>query len=296
MTRLLPFALIWLSVAGCPKQPSDDAPLPDRLLQPGRAAPDPVAIPEAEAPPTPKDRSPLPPPPGGDPASRAVVLGRAAPESVLERLPNGGLRVGPITLSADRRSLRVPGRINQREGIIEYLAVGMKGKTHESVLVLDVEATQLMVGCLLLGLEPAPLTDQEDPGLRIVRRDGRADPAPPPRASGALVRLEVVWRDAAGKEVRLRAEELTWNRERKTSMRNTQWVFTGSQIWRGNFVAELEQSYVATWPDRSALFNSPWEAKNPYRGAAFGYEANAQVLPPVATPIELVITRERPAP
>jgi len=29
--------------------------------------------------------------------------------------------------------MRVPGRINQQEGIIEYMAVGPRGKVHESV-------------------------------------------------------------------------------------------------------------------------------------------------------------------
>ena len=282
-------ATLALALVGCPSRPERDAPLPERLLRPGRPAPDPVAIPEAPPPPPKPDPGPLPPPPGGDPDARAVVLGRAQPESVLKRGEDGSLKVGPIEIAADRRSLRIPGRINQQRDIVEYLAVGPKGKTHESVLLLDVEATHLMVGCLLLGLTPAPLREQEDPGLRVVRRGGEADPAPPARSQGSLVTLEVEWKDARGKTVRHRAEELTWNRERKASMRRTPWVFTGSQIWRGNFVAELEQSYVATWPDRAAVFNSPWEAKNPYRGEAFGFEANRQLLPAVGTPMFMIV-------
>lgn len=291
------------ALPACPKAegPNLAEPLPARLLDPGAAAPAPVAIPEPPPPPPPPDPGPLPPPEVGDPAARAVVLGRAAPESVVARGPDGALRVGNVTLAADRSWMRVPGRVNQREGIVEYLAVGPKGKTHESILVLDVEATHLMVGCLLMGLVPAPLTPQDDPGLRVVRGEGEADPAPPVRRDGSLVTLEVLWAPPAPAgpavpgaapvpaEVLHRAEDLMWSREARTSMPHTPWVFTGSSIWRGNFVAELEQSCVASWPDRGALFNNPWPSGNPYRGDALGYEANAKVLPAVGTPLTLVV-------
>jgi hypothetical protein len=240
------------------------------------------------------DPGPLPPPPGGDPQARDVVLGRRDPESVVKKADDGTLRVGPAVINKERTEMLVPGRINQRSGIIEYLAVGPKGKVHESVLVLDLEATHLMVGCLLLGLTPAPLREQEDPGLRVVRDREQADPAPPERELNSLVDLLVRWKGEDGKPVEIRAEELTWNRERKGSMARTAWVFTGSMIYRGNFVAELEQSYIGTWPDRSAIFNSPIPSKNPYRGAAFGFEANRRVIPALGTPIEFVVRKATP--
>ena len=297
--RSSPAALLTLlaaALAGCPEAsaPDLDAPLPARLLDPGRPPPEPVAIPEAKPPPPPPDPGPAPPPPGGDPKARAVVLGRASPDSVVERAPDGSLSVGVVTISADRRSLSVPGRVNQREGIVEYFAVGPKGKTHESVLVLDVDPTHLMVGCLVLGLDPAPLAEQQDAGLRVVRGERGADPAPPDRHKGSLVRLDVAWRGLDGKTAQHRAEALLWSRERRRSMRPSEWAFTGSSIWRGNFVAELDQSYVATWPDRSALFNTPLPSRNPYRGQDFGFEANRRLLPPVGTALTLTVTRLTP--
>ena len=297
--------LALVGVAGCPRddKPSLDEKLPDRLLNPTASAPDPVHIPTPPPPPPPPDPGPLPPPKTGDPAARAVVLGRADAESVVKKDAAGALHVGPIEIAADRKSMKVPARINQRQGIIEYMAVGPKGKTHESVLVLETEGTHLMVGCLLLGLTPAPLKPQEDPGLRVVRGGqaaskapapaAQADPAPPELPAESNVRIEVEWLDPETKKaVRHRAEELTWNRELKASMRPTDWVFTGSSIWRGNFVAELEQSYIATWPDRSALFNNPWPSKNPYRGAG-GYEANKKLLPPPGTKATVTISKSK---
>jgi hypothetical protein len=243
----------------------------------------------------------MPPPRDGDPAARAVVLGHAKPESVLKKGKDGGLTVGPIEIAADRTWMRVPAHINQQDGIIEYFAVGPKGKVHESVVVLETEGTHLMVGCLLLGLVPAALTPQEDPGIRVVRggqggaedaKPGQtADPAPPRPQDSSNIRLEVEWKDpTTGKLVRHRAEKLLWNREIKGTMGETEWVFTGSSIWRGNFVAELEQSYIATWPDRTALFNNPLPSKNPYRGGNLGYEANKRVLPEEGTKATVIIS------
>ncbi len=294
------------TVPGCPANdgPSLDEKLPDRLLNLGSSAPAPVHIPTPPPPPPPPDPGPLPPPTTGDPEARAVVLGRKDADSLVKKTKQGTLRVGPIELAADKSWMKVPARINQRQGIVEYMAVGPKGKTHESILVLETEGTHLMVGCLLMGLTPAPLTPQEDPGIRIVRGgqggdkdaspDRAADPAPPRRQTNSDVRIEVEWTDAQTKKVvRHRAEALTWNRELTASMQGTDWVFTGSSIWRGNFVAELEQSYIATWPDRSALFNNPLPSKNPYRGVNMGYEANKQLLPPVGTKATVIFTRRR---
>ena len=306
--RLLIAAPLALAITACPERGHDlDEALPERLLHPVGAAPDPVMIPKPPPPPPRPDPGPLPPPTTGDPKARAVVLGRAQPESVVRRTPSGDMQVGAVTLAADKGAMRVPARINQVEGIIEYLAVGPKGKTHESVLVLEAEGTHLMVGCILLGLSPAPLTPQTDPGIRVVRggqganpktaeKGGAADPAPPQRAAGSGVVIEVEWVDPqTRKTVRHRAEDLTWSRKRSASMPRTDWVFTGSKLWRGNFVAEVEQSYIATWPDGGALFNNPLPSQNPYRGNLLGYEANKRVLPPVGTAATVIVTPSGPA-
>ena len=306
--RTLIAGALVLAVAACPERDNDlDEALPDRLLHPAGPAPDPVMIPKPPPPPPRPDPGPMPPPTTGDPEARAVVLGKADAESVVRRTPSGDLQVGAVILAADKSSMRVPARINQIDGIIEYLAVGSKGKTHESVLVLEAEGTHLMVGCILLGLTPAPLTPQTDPGIRIIRggqganakagEGGQAaDPAPPRQAAGAGVTLELEWVDPQTKKtVRRRAEDLTWSRKRSATMPRTNWVFTGSKLWRGNFVAELEQSYVATWPDGGALFNNPLPSQNPYRGNLLGYEANKRALPPIGTAATLIVTPAGPA-
>ena len=131
-----------------------------------------------------------------------------------------------------------------------------------------------------------------------VVRSSLMDRAGAQRANGqgSGVVIEVEWVDPqTRKTVRHRAEDLTWSRKRSASMPRTDWVFTGSKLWRGNFVAEVEQSYIATWPDGGALFNNPLPSQNPYRGNLLGYEANKRVLPPVGTAATVIVTPSGPA-
>ena len=70
-------------------------------------------------------------------------------------------------------------------------------------------------------------------------------------------------------------------------------VFAGGGIRRGDFVAEIEQSRIATWPDCSARFDDQLPSKSPCRGAELGYEANKRDRPAVGTRGTVVVSRER---
>ncbi len=295
-TPLVVAALLALGLTSCPGDPggADSAPLPARILAPAGAPLQPIRLPEVRT--EPEQVGDLTPPPGGDPVARAVVLGRAPIEKAVRQRDDGRIQVGRIIVDPAAGTMMVPGQVNQTDGIIEYFAVGPRGKLHESVLMLDVDALQLQIGCILLGLKAAPLRDQDDPNLTLTR-EGReeADPAAPATApEDSQVEMTVTWRHE-GKLVERHAEDLTWSREGNRSMPRGYWVYTGSGVHRGVFAAEFEQSYVATWPDRSALFNTPIVAGNPYRGDGLGFEANNATLPPKGTPMFLTIRRRTPS-
>ena len=68
-------------------------------------------------------------------------------------------------------------------------------------------------------------------------------------------------------------------------MPRTHWVYTGSRIIDGRFIAQVEQSVVATYHDPFAMFDHP---------LATGmddtlYYVNKQTVPPKGTPVTLVI-------
>ena len=186
--------------------------------------------------------------------------------------------LGTITLDQKAKRVRIPGRINMTNGIIEYLAVmDKRGKLHESVLALDVQPSFMHLALILLGLEPGELA----PGDPVTRK-------PPTMAKwGDPVLLWVEW-EREGKTERIPAGVLLFNRETQKPG-ETEWRFTGSFFNRGAFAADVTGSLIATWPDFRAIINASSQAGNPYRGTNAGYEVNTKLVPPVDTPIRLVI-------
>jgi hypothetical protein len=188
---------------------------------------------------------------------------------VIRKLADGIFQVGQVTVNKVKGFVSVDGEVNMDDGLVEYLACGPMGKLHESVLVLHAQPYHLQVALLLLGLEPGdnPLESQGAPGVP------EGDPA----------EIWVSWRSADQKEVRLRAEELLFNIKEKKAMPKIHWIYAGSQIIDGKFIAQMEQSIVATYHDPFALFDHP---------LATGtddtiYYVNKQTVPPKGTPIKL---------
>lgn len=178
-------------------------------------------------------------------------------------------QIGAALLDRNRLSVRVPGRVRLLSGYLEYLATGVLGKVHETLLTLDVDAVHLQTALLGLGLEPKN-------NLRV-QGDTRVPEGDP-------VDVWVSWtRD--GKEITHRAEELVYDVANNQPMRTTSWVFTGSRFQKGIFRAEATQSLIALYRDPDALLNHPL----PEGADDQAFRPNVAVLPPVGTPITLTI-------
>jgi hypothetical protein len=163
----------------------------------------------------------------GDDAADPVPMNRDRTVAV------GSVRVDPVA-----RTLAVPGWVNQVSGAIELLACGPGGKTHESVLVLDVDPVDLQTALLLLGLKPGQ-------GLTGLGQG---------RPQGAEVDLWVDWQGAGGARSE-RAERFVFNTQARKVLPKTPWIFTGSVVEEGDFKASAEESLVATYWDPWAIIN-----------------------------------------
>lgn len=183
----------------------------------------------------------------------------------------GIFKIGALLVNKLEGTVSVKGRVNMNEGLVEYLACGPRGKLHESVLVLDVEPYNLQIALLLIGLEP---------GNKPISAQGASE-----LPKGDPVELWVSWQDDKKQTVRQRAEALIFNRVVGRPMRRTHWVFSGSQIMDGRFMAQMEQSIAATYHDPFAILDHPL----PTGDDDTLYFANTRVLPPVKTPVTFVI-------
>jgi hypothetical protein len=192
------------------------------------------------------------------------------PEAPAEKIGEDRYRVGKVTVDLKAKTATCSGVVNMQKGIIEYLAIAPRGKGHESLLALDVRPLHLQVGLILLGLEPK--------GGIFVQGDNRIP-------KGSPVDLWVSW-SRQGKSVKVPAEEMVWNIDRKRPMDRGPWVFSGSLVDEEGFLGDRELSLIATYRDPAAIINNAL----PTGSDDSIYKVNERIVPPVKTPVTLTIT------
>lgn len=224
--------------------------------------------------------------PGANPASSergAVQITNLAPglaglsNAVLRPVGSNTFALGAVQLNVRERTVSFPAVVNMEAGLIEYLLVSRIGKTHESLLRTDAAPHQIQLALLLLGARGAGTNAfPESP----------TQPLP-----GDPVTLELVWTQD-GQPKRIRAEEAVRDRRRRGPAAPGPWVYTGSRVVEGTFVAELVGSIVAVMEDPDALINNP----RPGREDDENWQIQPGVMPPLETPVQVIIKLEpRPA-
>jgi hypothetical protein len=207
-------------------------------------------------------------------AGGSLILAQK-PLPPVERITDNLYRVGGAVVDTAARTVTCRGEINMDNGPIEYLAIAPLGKTHESLLRVEVRPLHLQLALLLLGLEPK----------NVLKYQG--DKTTP---QGAPVEIRVRWQDATGKTQEVRAEDLIVSMPGSKPMPPHNWVFTGSRVIREGFEADLGKSLVAVWHDPAAVLDNPLSG-----GANNAYVVNARRTPKQGTPIEFVLKAVTPA-
>ena len=243
----------------------------------------------------PRVRSVVPPRPEGEPTSNEKFdeIARNAEQGKknekpgappVERLADKRFRVGAVVIDQEARTLEIPGRLNMKEGILEYFAVSTQGKLHESVLELFAEPSHIHLGLILIGLQPSVTKDDPELGQQVIR-------------NGDRVRLFVSWEDAKTKKKRTGpGESWMYNRKTRKAANARDWIFQGSGFWNGRYGADIDRSVIALVPDGSAVLSSTDDEGNPYHGDSLGFEVHKKIVPPVGTPLTLMLKAISPKP
>ena len=229
-----------------------------------------LVLPPAEA-----EENPPPAPQTGWQPAPAAEEDAAPTKPVVEKLAEGRYLIGAVELDQNKREIYLSGQVNMQEGLIELFACGPRGKLHESVLVLDVVPYHLQVALILLGLKSGG-------GLEY-----QGDPRAP---TGDPVEVWVEWDGAdstaaAPEMVQYRAEDMVYNVAKEQAMAHTPFVFAGSRIQDGRFVANVEQSLITTFHDPYAILDNPL----PTGGDDTLYVVNQEVVPPRGTPVRVTL-------
>jgi hypothetical protein len=201
----------------------------------------------------------------------------------LREVAPGILEYHGVRLDKKNRRISFPGVVNQREGLIEYLIVNEKGKTHESLISTTVQPRDIHLALLLIGLDPNSLTQPPD-----AAPPGAIDSAylqSAPKLKGIPVRISVTW-TVNGKPNQAALEDWVFNLQSHQPMTTGPFTYNGSMIENGVFLADEELSIIAVITDPTALANNPREG---YDNDQI-WQVRGEKVPPLATPVEVSIT------
>lgn len=202
----------------------------------------------------------------------AMALGCAAAENAVREVAPGVLEVGAVRIEKASRRLSFDAEVNMAAGEIEYVLVTKSGKTHESAFATDAKPTDIHLAALLLGIRDAG----KFPG---------APTNPPPTLRGEPVRIDVSW-TANGKVRTVRLEDFVQHVETGRSLSRGPWIYNGSTVWEGRFIADTEGSIISIIDDRDALVNNP----RPGREDDKIWRVNEKLSPPKGTRVRITFS------
>lgn len=157
----------------------------------------------------------------------------------IQRLADGRIMIGLVTVDPEKRQISFPATVNQRSGLVEYAVVTGKGKVHESVFVTEAAVTHIHMAALL---------------LKFAAPEGRVEPM--------KLAVEVEWKldESSRRESMERfivhTKDAGAIRAGSTLQRDA-WHYGGSAINDGVLVAETEGSIIALITDDAALIQNP---------------------------------------
>ena len=197
----------------------------------------------------------------------------------IKAIAPGVLELDGIVLDTNKKEVRFKAEVNQLTQIIEYAIVHENGKTHESLLSTKISPFRLQTLLLLANsnkyIERLPEFDAE----------GREQPPSTPRPKHRIqIYLKDLRTDAKDKSAFPMAKWI-FNAEEEKPMSGEPWMYTGSRIYEGDYVAELEGDIVAVYLTPNAMFNS-WIPGNNNDEI---WIPTPKVIPPVGAPVEVIL-------
>lgn len=217
-------------------------------------------------------------------AGGALAFGAAGEDAALPAKPvvrevsSGIYEVDQVRLDKKTLSISFPGKLNMKRGLLEYLLVNSKGSAHESLLVTDVAANSIHVAMLLLGATGGAITNEAPPGQLDARYFRTA-----PKLKGDNVFIAVKWKEK-DVEKTVAIEEWLYCEAEKRAIEHGPWIYNGSMLYEGHFLAQIENNLVALVTNPSALINNPRKGNDNDQM----WNVNGESTPGDGTPVEII--------
>jgi hypothetical protein len=206
-------------------------------------------------------------------ALAAQQPGRGGRPSPVEKIREGVFRVGSLQVDMNLREARVEARVNKDVTTLEFVANTENGnKAYESALTIKSDGRTFNTAILLLGVNPK--------NSKVPKQ--HFDPVPP---KGDPLELWLEW--SVNRTVkRIRVEELLYDKRSKKTLPAGPWVYTGSALINGHYMADVDGVLIGFVHSPSPVI------ENPRSGAVAAYgsvvlNTNLGISP--ETPLTLVI-------
>jgi hypothetical protein len=196
----------------------------------------------------------------------------------VRRVSPGIYEVGKVRLDQKALSISFPGKLNMKRGLLEYVLVNPRGSAHESLLVSDVAVSDIHVAMLLLGAKGGAITVDAPPGQLDAQYFRNA-----PKLTGDTVFITVKWREK-DVEKTVPIEDWLSSNAAKKKIEPGPWIYNGSVIYEGRFLAQVEGNLVAVVTSPVALINNPRKGNDNDQM----WNVNEEATPGADTPVEII--------
>ena len=159
------------------------------------------------------------------------------------RTTTGSYQFGPIDIDQDKREFSFPAVCNQTSGLVEYALVHEDGKTHESLFRTKVSPKLIHASLLLLKEKPQPAFFKfvEENSSKLIHMPE--------------IEIMVEW-EHNGSNHKTSINSMVLNQTDNRELSESAFVFTGSKVVEGTYLAEMDGSIVAVYHDNRATLNS----------------------------------------
>ena len=154
----------------------------------------------------------------------------------------GIFHFGAIEINKVKREISLPAVCNQTSGLIEYAMVHQKGKVHESLFRTSVSPRLIHATFLLLNEKPnSQFFHLFDQNPNLVK-------------DFPAITVTAEWDDNGSKK-KEEISSMVLNQNNGAQLTNNVFVFTGSQVIGGQYLAEMDGSILAIYHDSRATIN-----------------------------------------
>lgn len=170
----------------------------------------------------------------------------------ITRLDDGTMKIGEITLNPKTRDIRFPAEVNMTEGFLEFVVVHRNGKIHESLLLTEISATNLNIAIKLLNYKASGelyMKLDDDGSLGSEFEEASAE-----EKEGSRIRIGLEWKQD-GKTKSSTLNDWISHATTEKPMPTEPWVYGGSFVYQGKFVAERSGDIIAIFLSNAAIIN-----------------------------------------